>query len=176
MSDVAAPEERVGPFAPLRHGLFRRIWTASVVSNFGQLIQGVGAAWAMTQITGRADMVALVQSATFAPMMMLSLVAGAVADSYDRRKVAMTALSLALIGATTISLITLAGFLNPAWILVSCFVVGTGMALFGPAWQSSVGDSESAFTPSADHTCGDSGTALAARGQTPPPSDICERS
>jgi len=140
MSDNAAPEERIGPFAPLRHGLFRRIWTASVVSNFGQLIQGVGAAWAMTQITGRADMVALVQSATFAPMMMLSLVAGAIADSYDRRKVAMTALSLALIGATTISLITLAGFLNPAWILVSCFVVGTGMALFGPAWQSSVGE------------------------------------
>lgn len=133
-------EERVGPFTPLRNGLFRRIWTASLFSNFGQLIQGVGAAWAMTQITGRADKVALVQTATFAPMMLLSLIAGAVADSYDRRKVAMVALSIAMFGAVTISVVTVTGFLTPAWILFACLLVGTGMALFGPAWQSSVGE------------------------------------
>ncbi|ATE65294.1 MFS transporter [Rhizorhabdus dicambivorans] len=133
-------EERIGPFTPLRNGLFRRIWTASLFSNFGQLIQGVGAAWAMTQLTGRADMVALVQTATFAPLMLFSLFAGAVADSYDRRKIALVALSIAFLGALAISLITLMGWLTPAWILVSCFVVGTGMALFGPAWQSSVGE------------------------------------
>ncbi|HXL30381.1 MAG TPA: MFS transporter, partial [Bradyrhizobium sp.] len=37
--------------APLRHSVFRRIWLASLLSNFGLLIQGVGAAWAMTQMT-----------------------------------------------------------------------------------------------------------------------------
>lgn len=141
MADAGAvKQERIGPFTPLRHGLFRRIWTASLFSNFGQLIQGVGAAWAMTQLTGRADQVALVQTATFAPLMLLSLIAGAVADSYDRRKVALTALSIALLGALTISAVTAAGMLTPAWILVACFVVGTGMALFGPAWQSSVAE------------------------------------
>nr|WP_047167657.1 MFS transporter [Sphingomonas sp. Y57] len=131
---------RVGPFDPLRHGLFRRIWTASLFSNFGQLIQGVGAAWAMTQLTGRADMVALVQSATFAPLMLLSLFAGAIADSYDRRKIALAALSIASLGALGLSLVTALGLLTPAWILFFCFVVGTGTALFGPAWQSSVGE------------------------------------
>ncbi|ABQ66816.1 MFS transporter [Rhizorhabdus wittichii] len=131
---------RVGPFDPLRHGLFRRIWTASLFSNFGQLIQGVGAAWAMTQLTGRADMVALVQSATFAPLMLLSLFAGAIADSYDRRKIALVALSIALLGALGLSLVTALGLLTPGWILFFCFVVGTGTALFGPAWQSSVGE------------------------------------
>lgn len=131
---------RIGPFDPLRHGLFRRIWTASLFSNFGQLIQGVGAAWAMTQLTGRADMVALVQSATFAPLMLLSLFAGAIADSYDRRKIALVALCIALLGAVGLSLITMLGLLTPAWILFFCFVVGTGTALFGPAWQSSVGE------------------------------------
>jgi len=132
--------ERIGPFTPLRHRLFRRIWTASLFSNFGQLIQGVGAAWAMTQLTGRADMVALVQSATFAPLMLLSLIAGAIADSYDRRKIALVALCIALTGAIGLSLITVFGLLGPAWILFFCFVVGTGTALFGPAWQSSVGE------------------------------------
>ena len=132
--------ERIGPFVPLRHQLFRRIWTASLFSNFGQLIQGVGAAWAMTQLTGRADMVALVQSATFAPLMCLSLIAGAIADSYDRRKIALFALCLALLGATGLSVITLFDLHSPAWIFFFCFIVGTGTALFGPAWQSSVGE------------------------------------
>ena len=82
---------------------FRRIWVASLFSNFGQLIQSVGAAWAMTQLTGRADMVALVQTATFAPLMLISLPAGAIADSYDRRKIALFALGIAISGAAGLS-------------------------------------------------------------------------
>ncbi|MET0375251.1 MAG: MFS transporter, partial [Rhizorhabdus sp.] len=138
--DASETAGRIGPFVPLRHQLFRRIWIASLFSNFGQLIQAVGAAWAMTQLTGRADMVALVQSATFAPFMLLSLIAGAVADSYDRRKIALIALSVALLGATGLSIVTALDMLTPAWIFLFCFVIGTGMALFGPAWQSSVGE------------------------------------
>jgi len=52
-----------GIAAPLRHGVFRRIWLASLLSNLGLLIQAVGAAWAMTQMTSSADKVALVQTA-----------------------------------------------------------------------------------------------------------------
>jgi hypothetical protein len=37
--------------APLRHLSFRRIWLASLLSNLRSLIQGVGAACAMTQMT-----------------------------------------------------------------------------------------------------------------------------
>ena len=73
--------------------------------------------------------------------MLLSLFAGAVADSYDRRKIALVAaLGIALFGATGLSIVTAFGLLTPAWIFFFCFVVGTGMALFGPAWQSSVGE------------------------------------
>ncbi len=41
-------DDEVG--APLRENLFRRVWIAGLISNFGSLIQGVGAAWAMTQM------------------------------------------------------------------------------------------------------------------------------
>jgi hypothetical protein len=54
--------------APLRHGVFRRIWLASLLSNLGLLIQGVGAAWSMTQMTSSADKVALVQTALMLPI------------------------------------------------------------------------------------------------------------
>ena len=45
-----APSSR-GIFSPLRHAVFRRIWTASLLSNLGILVLGVGAAWTMTQIS-----------------------------------------------------------------------------------------------------------------------------
>src|SRR5579864_8905800 len=97
-----------GITAPLRYPTFRRIWLASLLSNLGILIQGVGSAWAMTQMTSSADKVALVQTALMLPVMLISLPAGAIADMYDRRIVALVSLSIALSGATALSL--LAGF------------------------------------------------------------------
>src|SRR5437667_12913430 len=84
-----------GVAAPLRHTVFRRIWLASLVSNLGLLIQGVGAAWAMTQMTSSADKVALVQTALMLPIMLISMPAGAIADMYDRRTLALFSVSIA---------------------------------------------------------------------------------
>ena len=75
--------------APLRYPVFRRIWLASLLSNLGLLIQGVGAAWAMTQMASSADKVALVQTALMLPIMLISMPAGAIADMHDRRIVAL---------------------------------------------------------------------------------------
>src|ERR1700694_5754627 len=136
--------------APLRHSVFRRIWLASLLSNFGLLIQGVGAAWAMTQMTSSADMVALVQTALMLPVVLTPMPAGAIADMYDRRIVALVALTIALSGATALSVLAWLGLVTPHILLALCFVVGSGMALFGPAWQSSVSEQVPAETlPSA---------------------------
>lgn len=124
----------------LSHSLFRRMWSASLFSNFGQLVQGVGAAWAMTELTAQADMVALVQTASFLPMMLLALLAGAIADTYDRRKVGLLALSGSLISAGLMTATAWAGMLTPGLILMFTFLIGTGIALFGPSWQASVGE------------------------------------
>ena len=126
--------------APLRHSVFRRIWLASLLSNLGILIQGVGAAWAMTQMTSSADKVALVQTALMLPVMLISMPAGAIADMHDRRIVALVALAIALSGATTLTTLAWLNLVTPNLLLALCFVVGSGMALFGPAWQSSVSE------------------------------------
>src|SRR4051794_19832431 len=89
--------------APLRHAAFRRIWLASLLSNLGLLIQAVGAAWAMTQMTSSADKVALVQTALMLPIMLISMPAGAIADMYDRRIVALVSLAISLTGATALA-------------------------------------------------------------------------
>ncbi|WP_166300425.1 MFS transporter [Bradyrhizobium sp. 2S1] len=126
--------------APLRHSIFRRIWLASLLSNLGILIQGVGAAWAMTQMSSEADKVALVQTALMLPVMLISMPAGAIADMHDRRIVALVSLAIALTGATTLTVLAWLNLVTPNILLALCFVVGSGMALFGPAWQSSVSE------------------------------------
>ena len=129
-----------GIAAPLRHSTFRRIWSASLLSNLGLLIQAVGAAWAMTQMTSSADKVALVQTALMLPVMLIAMPAGAIADMYDRRIVSLISLSIALGGASALTVLAWFGMVTPTILLIFCFVVGSGMALFGPAWQSSVSE------------------------------------
>ncbi|WP_322515222.1 MFS transporter [Rhodopseudomonas palustris] len=129
-----------GVAAPLRYALFRRIWLASLLSNLGLMINGVGAAWAMTQMTSSADKVALVQTALMLPIMLVAMPAGAIADMYDRRLVGMASLTLGLGGATMLSVLAHLGLVTPEILLAFCFVIGTGMALFGPAWQASVSE------------------------------------
>ncbi|HEY1077378.1 MAG TPA: MFS transporter [Fontimonas sp.] len=126
-------------FAPFRHRDFRNLWLGTTVSNTGSLIQGVAAAWTMTAIS-TADHVALVQTATFLPVALLALPAGALADVYDRRKVQMAALTLSLVGAALMALASLLGWITP-WVLLGfCFLVGCGGALAAPARGASVAE------------------------------------
>src|ERR1044072_6727586 len=129
-----------GVAAPLRHSVFRRIWLASLLSNLGLLIQGVGAAWAMTQMTSAADKGALVQTALMLPIMLISMPAGAIADMHDRRVVAMVALAISLVGATALTVLAWLNMVTPNILLLFCFIVGTGMALMGQDWHSSVSE------------------------------------
>ena len=130
----------LGIFSPLRYAVFRRIWTASLLSNLGLLILGVGAAWAMTKISSSTGMVALVQTSLMLPVALVSTPAGAIADMFDRRIVGLVALSIALAGSISLSALAWLGVMTPTLLLVSCFIIGSGMALFGPAWQASVSE------------------------------------
>lgn len=140
MSSSSETVARPSPFAPFRHGIFRRIWVATLFSNFGSLIQSVGAAWMMTTIAGSADMVALVQASTTLPIMLFSLAAGAIADSFDRRKVMILAQGFLLVVSITLTVLTYQNLITPWLLLTLTFLVGCGMALNGPAWQASVGE------------------------------------
>lgn len=128
-----------GVFAPLAHATFRGIWISGTVSNTGSLIQSVAAAWVMAQISTAND-VALVQTASFLPMALLALPAGAIADIYDRRKVQMLFLAFALLAAAAMTVISWLGMLTPWILLALCFLVGCGGALSAPARGASVGE------------------------------------
>ncbi|MDX8438594.1 MFS transporter [Mesorhizobium australafricanum] len=140
MIDDEPESERVSALAPFRHGIFRAVWSASLVSNFGGLIQGVGAAWMMTTIATSSYQVALVQASTTLPIMLFALVAGAIADSFNRRKVMLVAQTFMLVVSALLTMFTWLGWMTPWTLLAFTFLIDSGTALNSPAWQASVGD------------------------------------
>lgn len=140
MIDNEPESERVSALAPFRHGIFRAVWAASLVSNFGGLIQGVGAAWMMTTIATSSYQVALVQASTTLPIMLFALVAGAIADSFNRRKVMLVAQTFMLVVSALLTLFTWQGWMTPWTLLAFTFLIDSGTALNSPSWQASVGD------------------------------------
>ena len=140
MTAGVASEAKGGLFAPLRERTFRTIWIASVLGNFGQLILGVGAAWEMTRLTNSASMVALVQTALMLPLMLVALPAGAIADMFDRRRIAMCGLGVSIAAASLLTFLAMTGHATPWVILSFCSLIGVGVALYSPAWQASVSE------------------------------------
>lgn len=130
----------VSPLAPFRHATFRSLWTATLASNLGGLIQTVGAAWMMTTISSSDDMVALVQAATTLPVMIFSLAAGVLADSFERRNIMLVAQTLMMVISTCLVIFAVAGLLSPWLLLAFTFFIGCGTALHNPSWQASMGD------------------------------------
>jgi predicted MFS family arabinose efflux permease len=133
-------DQRPSALSPFRFPVFRGVWIASTLSNLGGLIQSVGASWMMLSIAPSPDMVALVQASVALPIMLLSLVAGAMADNMDRRRVMLGAQSFMLCVSIALSLCAWAGLIGPWSLLLFTFLIGCGSAFNGPAWQASVGD------------------------------------
>lgn len=137
-AETLSPADKIE--SPIRNPTFRALWAASVTSNLGGMIQSVGAAWVMTSMVGSPAMVAGVQAMNALPFMLLALVAGAVADSLDRRRVMLTAQCFMLLVSASLCLLTWQGWLTPWLLLGFTFLIGCGMAMNGPAQQATVGD------------------------------------
>ncbi len=136
MSETAKPSI----LAPLQIPAFRLIWSANVVSNIGTLMQQVGAAWLMMTLTDSTLLVGLVQTAATLPIFLVGLLAGALADLAERRRLLIGAQSWMLVMAATLGTLTVLGFTNPAVLLGLTFAIGLGGAINLPAWQATVQD------------------------------------
>jgi len=136
----SSPRTSSSPFVPFQQPIFRAVWFATLVSNFGGLIQAVAASWLMTTIAASPDMIALVQASTTLPVMLFSLAAGAVSDNYDRRVIMLIAQVFMFATSTALAVMAWLGLIGPWLLLTFTFLIGCGTALNNPAWQASVGD------------------------------------
>jgi MFS family permease len=126
--------------SPLQHRAFAVLWIANLVSNIGGVVQSVGASWLMTSLDPSPHMVALVQTAAVSPIMILSVLGGALADIYNRRTVMLTAQIFMAIASAALAIIGFLSPIDPWHLLVFTFLIGAGGAIHAPTWQSSISD------------------------------------
>ena len=86
MSDAAQDAGTVRALAPFGSRAFRWLWTGVALSSVGSWAQTVGAQWLFIDDPNAATIVSLVQTATTLPMLLFGLVAGVLADAFDRRR------------------------------------------------------------------------------------------
>jgi MFS family permease len=126
-------------FSPLAYRAFALILAGSLLSNFGNAVQSVGAAWQMTATGQPADVVALVQTAINLPIMLLALPAGAWADMFDRRTVMLLAQTGMFAVSMLLVILAFAGITPPVAIIGLTALLAAGVAVFNPALAASIG-------------------------------------
>ena len=126
------------PVAPFRHRAFAVMWLATVASNIGTWMNDVGGGWLMTSLTTDARWVALVPAATQLPIFLFALLAGALGDLYDRRKLLILCQAGMGVAATVLGVLVWREAVTPPVLLAFAFVLGTGAAFSMPAFQAIV--------------------------------------
>ncbi|MEU8301259.1 MFS transporter [Micromonospora sp. NPDC048909] len=129
-------EAPVSAWAPLKTAVYRNLWLALLAANVGTWMQTVGAQWLLIDERNASTLVALVQTASLLPVLLLALPAGALADTFDRRNLLISVQLFLVVVAVGLTLLTATGRMPPALLLTLTFAFGVGQALTLPAWAA----------------------------------------
>jgi MFS family permease len=130
------PVAKGSAWAPFHSRSFTAMWSGQFVSNVGGWMQTVAAQWLMISLTTSATYVALVQTAASLPVVLFSVLAGALGDLVDRRRFLLVTQVMMLLAAAALGALALEGLVTPLVLLALIFAVGTGQALTSPTWQT----------------------------------------
>jgi MFS family permease/quinol monooxygenase YgiN len=142
MTSAETPDggAQISAWAPLRIATFRALWLAQLGSMTGTWMQTVGAQWLLVDEPNATTLVALVQTMSMLPVLLLALPSGVIADSYDRRRLLVLvqcgsfAVAAVLTGLTTVDAV------SPSLLLTFTFLLGCGAALTMPAFLAMIPD------------------------------------
>jgi MFS family permease len=125
----------VSLLATRRFGTF---WFASLLSSMGTWAQQVAEPWLLLSLGASPFLIGLDSFATDAPVWLLTLVGGALADRADRRRIIAGFQSLQMLCPTAIVILLITGRVRPWIIIALSAVVGVTDALSMPSFQSIV--------------------------------------
>ncbi len=122
----------------LRHPPFAFLLCSRVLANVGFQMLGVAVGWQLYGLTGSALDLGLVGLAQFAPMVLLTLIVGQVADRCDRRLVALACQMVKTAAAATLALGSAGGWQSKASILGLVVMIGAARAFENPTMSAMV--------------------------------------
>ena len=124
------------PDSILRHRPFVFYWSARTCAAMGYQMLGVAVSWQMYALTGSAFDLGMVGLTQFLPMAAFMLVAGQVADRYDRRRLLQICQALEGLAAAALAIGSVSGWVTREFILAAVFVFGVGRAFEAPTQQT----------------------------------------
>lgn len=128
------------PFAPLRNPAFAIYWFSGLFSYFGWMIQIVAVSWLMVTLGGTPELVALVQTSVSLPLLLFSLLAGALADIFGRRTIVLWSQAILILVSVLMCVCAYLGILTPWALLAFSFLIGCCRALNIPGWQTFISE------------------------------------
>jgi MFS family permease len=102
MQDVSDPNTK--PSATRLGPRYWRLWTASVISNFGDGLSVVAYPWLTSAVTRSPVAIAGIGIVRFLPWLVFTLPAGVITDRYDRRKLVATMDSIRFVVTLAVAL------------------------------------------------------------------------
>ena len=124
------------PWSPLQMPVFRLLWGTWVTANICMWMSDVAAAWMMSALTTTPVWVALVQTASTLPVLLLGLPSGALADILDRRRYFIVTQFWLAGTAAALCLAVLFDLLTPPLLLALTFANGIGLAMRWPIFAA----------------------------------------
>jgi predicted MFS family arabinose efflux permease len=122
----------------LNHADFRLFFTAQLISQVGTWMQSVAQSWFVLQLTDSPLLLGLIGTLQFAPMLLFSVVSGAIADRLNKRRL-LVATQLALAGqAFTLAALVGTGHAQYWHVAVLAVLAGFANTVDNPARQSYV--------------------------------------
>ena len=124
--------ERRNPTSIFRNRSFVLFWSSRVCASIAVQMQSLAVGWQIYNLTDSAFDLGLVGLMQFLPLVSLMLVAGQVADRYDRRTIVQVSLAVTGASVAVLAVGTAAGWINRDLILVTVLVFGSARAFQTP--------------------------------------------
>jgi len=132
------PTPHQGWLSPLRHVSFRSLWLVWLSANICMWMNDVAAAWVMTFLTDSATLIALVQTASSLPVLLLGVPSGSLADILNKKSFFIFTQMWLTVNALLLFFLALFNLLNPYLLLLLTFTNGVGLAMRWPIFLSIV--------------------------------------
>jgi len=133
-------KRRSKPYKALSIRNFRIYFTGSVISVPGTWMQMTAQAWLVLDLTNSPVALAIVTSLQFLPVFLLSLIGGAIADRFPRRKLMYFTMFMGTLQAVALGTLCLTGTIHIWHIYVLAVTLGIINALDAPLRQSFISE------------------------------------
>ncbi len=128
------------PFPPalraLNHRDFRLFWTGQLISLIGTWMQSVGQSWLVLELTNSPFKLGLIGTLQFGPMLLFSILAGAIADRLPKRRLIIATQSALMLQAFLLAALSWTGHIQYWHVAVLASLYGLANTFDMPTRQS----------------------------------------